>query len=199
MTPRVGQKRIYSIDKRSLLMKHDKLTFKGLKHTREWREMMSQKLKNRKFSQETLCKMSVATKKRNLVGSKNPNWRGGISLDNFRGRFDAKGSALKRLIKRNSNKCGMCNKEFGNICPHCEQKIKSYAHHIKSWKDYPELRYDPQNGILLCEKCHKLVENLANLVKARTVNTELNSLNPTGINDKCVETIYETPSNGMKI
>jgi 5-methylcytosine-specific restriction endonuclease McrA len=28
------------------------------------------------------------------------------------------------------------------------------AHHIKPWADYPEFRYDLDNGIALCRACH---------------------------------------------
>ncbi len=28
------------------------------------------------------------------------------------------------------------------------------AHHIEMWATHPELRYEPLNGILLCQRCH---------------------------------------------
>jgi len=31
------------------------------------------------------------------------------------------------------------------------------AHHIRNWENYPELRYDTDNGMTMCESCHKLV------------------------------------------
>ena len=42
----------------------------------------------------------------------------------------------------------------------CQNKECNYkgkyieAHHIKNWKDNIELRYDVDNGITLCKKCH---------------------------------------------
>ena len=30
-------------------------------------------------------------------------------------------------------------------------------HHIRSYANYPSLRYDVNNGIVLCARCHKLM------------------------------------------
>lgn len=44
-------------------------------------------------------------------------------------------------------------------CRKCGQKVcrhrKINAHHIRSWANYPTLRYNVNNGITLCYTCHK--------------------------------------------
>lgn len=39
-------------------------------------------------------------------------------------------------------------------CRECDSGSFLVAHHIKSWADYPELRFSLDNGITLCEDCH---------------------------------------------
>ena len=41
-------------------------------------------------------------------------------------------------------------------CCNCgERGRRLNAHHILSYANFPELRYDVENGITLCEECHK--------------------------------------------
>lgn len=41
------------------------------------------------------------------------------------------------------------------ICQLCASAENLEVHHIKSFAEYPELRFDFNNGIVLCRKCHK--------------------------------------------
>ena len=41
-------------------------------------------------------------------------------------------------------------------CAVCGRRgVKLNAHHIESWADFPDRRYDIDNGITLCQDCHK--------------------------------------------
>lgn len=51
------------------------------------------------------------------------------------------------VLKRDKHMCQM---------PYCESKRGLVVHHIKSYAKSPFLRTDPENGITLCRKCHKL-------------------------------------------
>lgn len=43
-------------------------------------------------------------------------------------------------------------------CRMCGSKKSIQAHHILSWANYPHLRFNWQNLITLCEKCHKSIK-----------------------------------------
>lgn len=63
-------------------------------------------------------------------------------------------------------------------CQHCSATgVELHAHHIKSFKDFPALRFELSNGITLCFKCHWNVHsaNPVNSVKPLTDKAEGNT------------------------
>jgi hypothetical protein len=49
----------------------------------------------------------------------------------------------KKVLERDNNECKLCG-----------SNIKLNVHHIIEVRDNPSLRYDVNNGITLCQKCH---------------------------------------------
>lgn len=49
----------------------------------------------------------------------------------------------EKVLKRDENSCQMCG---------CKENL--HCHHIERYVDNVKLRYDVNNGIVLCEKCH---------------------------------------------
>lgn len=89
------------------------------------------------------CSQKCAIK----IGEKSHFWKGGVS------------SVLIMLRQskeyNNWRKYVYCRDNW--TCQKCYIKQKfPVAHHIKSFKDYPELRFEISNGITLCRSCHKI-------------------------------------------
>lgn len=56
-----------------------------------------------------------------------------------------------------SKKWSFAIKEKYNFkCVKCGSNKNLHSHHIKSWRHFPELRFDLDNGLCLCQKCHIL-------------------------------------------
>ena len=87
-------------------------------------------------------------KKKNNMGKYHWKWKGGITSENHRIRNSKRYKKwVKEVFKRDNwicQKCGQTGKKLN-------------AHHIKPFHKYKELRFEINNGITLCEKCHKIV------------------------------------------
>lgn len=113
------------------------------------------------FSKETLTKMREAKLNKapppHKVGCKcfrcdpkfgkeNHNYVSGCTDERNRLRRELR-QWSRDIMMRDGFTCVMCHTVGGNL----------NAHHIKKFADYPELRLDINNGVTLCEPCHKSV------------------------------------------
>lgn len=60
---------------------------------------------------------------------------------------------LRNTIKYQEWKLAVLERDNA-ICQHCGTEKKLHCHHLKKFREYPELRYDVNNGITLCNSCH---------------------------------------------
>jgi len=81
---------------------------------------------------------------------KHPNWKGGISKINEKERTLIEYRLWRESVfARDHWTCQKCSKKGEYL----------EAHHIKSFANYPKLRFAIDNGITLCKKCHKETDN----------------------------------------
>ena len=99
------------------------------------------------------------------IGSNNPRWKGGITPEQIKQRNSKKYAEWRDAVyKRDDYTCQCCGTRGGQL----------NAHHIKSFANYPELRFDIDNGITLCEPCHswEYEGSLHNLYGSQDVTPE---------------------------
>lgn len=96
--------------------------------------------KDKYCSQE--CHLKVLHSK--IKGENHWNWQGGITPENEKIRNSSEYKEWRiKVYQKDNYQCQMC----GN-------KDELNAHHIYAFKYYPELRFDINNGLTLCKKCH---------------------------------------------
>lgn len=126
--------------------------FKGKHHTPEVKATLSALAKNRRnpfrkrltFQQRQ--NISEGTKKKTPRGENHPRWKGGISPENEKERYSFEYEEWrKKVFERDHFTCQVCGYDKGHIL---------IAHHLKSFSEYPELRFDIDNGLTVCKACH---------------------------------------------
>ncbi len=105
-----------------------------------------------KKSNETKKKISDATKGRPQHwnrGEKSHLWKGGVTPEHLKVRTSIEMKNWRRSVfERDNYTCVLCSKRGGDL----------EADHIKRFSDYPELRFDINNGRTLCKPCHRGTE-----------------------------------------
>ena len=162
-----------SLIKMSLAQKGNKNCL-GHRHSEESRRLMSESRRGKPLSEETKKKISaanlgkrnteeanrkiaVAHRRENLSpetrelmsawqrGERNSQWRGGITPENVLIRTSVEGIEWRiAVFSRDNCTCQFCGKRGGII----------HAHHVKSFSEFPNLRFDVDNGVTLCKQCH---------------------------------------------
>lgn len=85
-------------------------------------------------------------------GEKSHLWKGGKTKENKIARNRAiYAEWRKKVFMRDNYTCQKCGENSGN-----GHRVYLHAHHLKSFSEYPKLRYKISNGLTLCNHCHLL-------------------------------------------
>jgi len=86
-----------------------------------------------------------------LAGEKHYNWKGGkiTKSQKMHGSVEWK-NWRKSVFQRDNYTCQVCYK----------RGVYLEAHHIKFSEEFPKVRFDINNGITFCRKCHRIYHKL---------------------------------------
>jgi hypothetical protein len=126
---------------------------KGKRMSDESRAKMSAARKGKpgthtaKHTLESRLKMSKTMRANARRGPANHSFKDGLTAQRRDVRFSAEYARWRYdVFARDHFACQECSDARGG---------NLHAHHIKSFADFPDLRFDRDNGITLCETCHK--------------------------------------------
>lgn len=127
--------------------------------TEEHKRKLSESHKGRIVSEETIKKFigkkqsfeTKMKKRESQLGDKGTGWKGGIASQKNIEKHSLFFKEWRRsVLDRDNHTCRKCGATKAN-----NNEAHIQTHHIKPYAKYPELRHDVNNGITLCEKCHK--------------------------------------------
>ena len=137
-----------------------------LKKNSWWKQGLPSKNIGKPRSEKTKKKISEARTgkeypnlkgdKNGMFGKRSANWKGGVTPERQKlyGQ-DLWKNIVKEIFKRDKYVCKRCGKvrSSGN---------ELHTHHIRSWADYPNNRFDLDNLITLCRRCHNWTHSKKN-------------------------------------
>ncbi len=129
--------------------------FKGHKHTEETRKKLSEIAKR---TGRVPYKPEIGSYMKGRKGADTPGWKGGLTPERQAVYASLEWSeAVKAVWKRDDAYCQRCGKR------HNEPQARGtfHIHHIVSFM-VRELRTNPDNLVLLCNKCHRWVHGKQN-------------------------------------
>lgn len=90
-----------------------------------------------------------------MLGSGNPSYRHDVTEEerrsNYWQRFSPKYSSWREAVfKRDDHTCQCCKGRGGKLI----------AHHMNGFANFPEQRFDVNNGLTLCESCHNKLHSV---------------------------------------
>lgn len=148
--------------------KESRLKKNNFKHTKEWRLLVSKKLKGRKLSPEIIAKHN---------GKNHYNWQGGITSLQKQIRNSLKYSKWRlEIFTRDNFKCNNCGQlASGNLEAHHikplfliikENKIKTFEDALNCQEIW-----DINSGVTLCKECHQQTDSyLSKALKIEVIN-----------------------------
>lgn len=81
-----------------------------------------------------------------MCGPRNPNWKGGVSALGIARTTEGEHRRWRRrVLARDERVCQLCGA--------CDVPVR--AHHLVEWAAAPLLRFVVENGVTLCEPCHR--------------------------------------------
>jgi 5-methylcytosine-specific restriction endonuclease McrA len=126
---------------------------KGKKLNKEERRKISEARKG-------IPNLSKGKKRPHCSGEKHWNWiKDRTKLKKKQERNDSAYKEWRRkVLERDNYKCVICGEKY-------TKEYKLVVHHILPWRDYPEERYNINNGITLCQAHHpRVIEDEKRLI-----------------------------------